>query len=984
MRRIALTLCAALLIGSGAGFARAQELGNLTFRSIGPSISGGRMGDVAGTDRDPMLYYAGAAGGGVWKTTDGGLHWDPVFDAQDVAPIGAVAIDPSNENVVWAGTGEAAPRNDVSYGDGLYKTTDAGKHWTRTGLEDTSQIARILIDPSNGDHVVVAALGDPFKPTADRGVYQTLDGGKTWKKTLYLGSSTGASDLAWDPAHPQVVYAGMWQFARTNWAIESGGVRDGLYRSSDGGATWTQLSGHGLPAPALGRIGLAVASGGRRVYALIQSREGLLWRSDDGGQTWRFITGNTIVNERPFYFSRIAVDPANPDHAFALSVALAVTFDGGKTWKATGGNLGSDHHAMWIAKDGKRIIQGGDKGVALSLDGGSRWVRVNLLSVAQAYHVGYDRERPYHLCVALQDDGTWCAPSNSLDPDGILAHDWLKISGGDGTWVWPDPLDRRRVWYSSGGGNNQGDLWLQDVASGTDTDISPYLRDQNVVPPAQLKYRFNWEAPIAFDPFDPHVAYYGGNVVFRTRDRGRSWTVVSRDLTRNIKAHQQITGGITNEGTGAETSDTILVIAPSPVSRGTIWVGTDDGNIALTRDGGAHWKSVSIPDLDAHARIESVEPSRTSPAVAYASVERHYAGDRRPYVYVTDDYGAHWRLISANLPRDQFVRVVREDPSNPRLLYAGLEQSLWASWDRGRSWQRITAGLPPASVRDILLQPDTDDLIVATHGRGVYILDDATPLQRLGALGAGALLPIRDAHLYTYHETTFNLLAPGENPPSGAIITVYQRSVGKSAPVLRIVDDRGRLIRRIELKNVTGLQRASWNLCEAPPTPWFAAPEWNRTESCGAFVVPGTYRALAAIAGRTYTQTVHVAGDPRAHYSQADYRLRHDLASKLYVIYDGIDRELNSLDRMRSTSDLPTAARIDALSSRLAAHMQNDQDDDFLEDMLRERVQGLIGSLDGAYSRPTAAQYAEAAAIESEYKTLSAQFEAVRSAYARL
>jgi photosystem II stability/assembly factor-like uncharacterized protein len=984
MRTIALALCAALVIGGGAGSARAQSLGNLRFRSIGPSISGGRLGDVAGTDRDPMLYYAGAAGGGVWKSTDGGLHWEAVFDEQDVAPIGAVAIDPSNENVVWAGTGEAAPRNDVSYGDGVYKTTDGGKHWTRMGLEGTSQIARILIDPSDGNHVVLAALGDPFKPTADRGVYETLDGGKSWKKTLYIGASTGASDLAWDPAHPQVAYAGMWQFARTNWAIESGGANDGLYRSADGGATWTQLRGNGLPPSPLGRIGLAVAPGGQRVYAIIQSARGLLWRSDDGGATWHFITGNTVVDERPFYFSRLAVDPANPDHVFALSVAIAESFDGGKTWKSTGGNLGSDHHAMWIAGDGRRIIQGGDKGVALSLDGGRRWVRVNLLPVAQVYHVGYDRAVPYHVCAALQDDGTWCAPSNSLSADGILAHDWTKVAGGDGTWVWPDPRNRTRIWYSSGGETNGGSLWTYDMRTRMETDISPYLRDQNVVPPAQLRYRFNWEAPLAFDPFDKRVAYYGGNVVFRSSDGGAHWTAISPDLTRNIKAHQRITGGITNEGTGAETSDTILAIAPSPISRGLLWVGTDDGNIALTRDGGAHWTRVSVPKLDAHARIESISPSHASAAIAYASVERHYAGDRHPYVYKTADYGRHWRSISANLPADQFVRTVLEDPRNAEVLYAGLEQSFWASFNGGGSWQRIVAGLPAASVRDIAVQPDTNDLILGTHGRGVYILDDATPLQRLASLHGPALLPVRTAHLLNYHETTFNLLAPGENPPDGAIVTIYQPAPGAAPPAVTIVDAHGRTVRTLAFTNEAGLQRVAWPLCDAPPTPWRSAPSWNQGERCGAPVVPGTYRVVAHVGGRTFSQPLVVAGTPGTAYSQADYRARRDLEMRMYAVYDGIDRDLNALDAMRVRAPAAMRARIDALSRRLSANMQNDQDDDFVEDMLRERVQGFLSTLDGAYSRPTAAQYREAGAIEGEYARLSAQFGKVRDAIARL
>ncbi len=889
MRWTSVLLGAALLAGSGILAARAQTLGNIQFRSIGPSVSGGRLGDVAGTNHDASLYYVGAAGGGVWKSSDGGMDWEPVFDAQDVAPIGAIAIDPSNENVVWAGTGEAAPRNDVSYGDGIYRTIDGGGHWQRMGLQASSQISRILIDPSNSNHVLAAALGDPFKDTSDRGVYETTDGGTTWKRTLYLGLSSGAADLAWNASNPSVVYAGMWQFRRTNWSIESGGAQDGLYKSIDGGATWTKLTGHGLPDGPMGRIGLAVLHD--RVYALIQSSHGLLWRSDDAGANWQFMTADTLINERPFYFSRITVDPSDPNHAFASSVALAETRDGGRTWKRSGQRLHGDHHAMWISADGRRILEGNDGGVGLSLDNGKRWARVNLLPISQVYHIGYDSNVPYNVCAGLQDNGTWCAPSNSLSNDGILAKYWQKVAGGDGTWTWPDPIDSRLIWYSSGGGTNGGELWLYNEGTKTQTAISPYLRDQNVVPPRELRYRFNWESPIAFDPFDEHVAYYGGNVVFRTNNRGARWDAISPDLTRNIKAHQLITGGITNEGTGAETSDTILVIALSPVRRGMIWAGTDDGNIALTRDGGAHWRNVSIPGLDAHARIETVEPSHFSPAVAYANVDRHYAGDRKPYVYRTTDYGAHWTSIAGNLPADQFVRVIREDPHHAQLLYAGLEQSFWASWNAGASWQRVSAGLPAASVRDVRVQPQTNDLLLATHGRGIWILDDATPLQRLAALHQDALLRIRTAYLFNRHQDTFNLLAAGENPPVGALITIYQARAPENPPQLEILDGRGRVVRHLPLHAGAGLQRIAWPLCEDPPQPWTRAPKWNRGESCGATVVPGGYSVRARIDGATFTQRLEVRGAPFFDFTAQDYQVRHALSARLFAIYDGIDRK---------------------------------------------------------------------------------------------
>ncbi len=844
----------------------------------------------------------------------------------------------------------------------MYKTVDGGAHWTRVGLIGTSQISRIVVDPQDGNHVLVAALGDPFKASQDRGVYETLDGGKSWKRSLFIGTSTGASDLAVDLADPKIVYAGMWQVVRTNWGIWSGGAHDGLYRSADGGATWTELTGHGLPGGELGRIGLALSRDGQHVYAIIQSSHGLLWRSDDAGANWRFVSANSIIDERPFYFSRLAIDPANANHAFALSVDIAETRDGGATWHAVGRNLGSDHHAMWISQDGRRIIQGGDKGVAFSFDSGALWERVDVLPISQAYHVGYDRASPYTLCAALQDDGTWCARGND---------EWQKISGGDGTWVWPDPIDRNLIWYSSGGGNNGGDLWLFDLRTHTDSAISPYLRDQNVVPPAQLRYRFNWESPLAFDPFDPHIAYYGGNVVFRSTDRGANWRVMSPDLTRNIKAHQQITGGITNEGTGAETSDTILALSPSRVRRSEIWAGTDDGVVQLTLDGGARWKAVTIPGLDDRARVESIDPSPFSAAVAYASVDRHYAGDRTPYVYVTNDYGAHWRSIAANLPRDQFVRVIRQDPKNSRLLYAGLEQSFWVSWNGGGHWTQISAGLPAASVRDVRVQPDTDDLLVATHGRGVYVLDDASPLQHLSGFAEPSLLRPRTAYL---------------SADDAVPITAYFPARPLRTPTLTIVDRMGNAVRHLQFDQKAGLQRVWWHLCDDPPVPWTSAPEWNRTEDCGPFAEPGTYELVAHVGGRTLRQYVIVRAPPENSSNSAGIAARHALAVRLFAIYSGIDAELNALDAMRAHAPAAGAlrSRIDALETALSIDPQNSQDDDFLEDMLRERVQALIGTLEGSYARPTAAQYAQANAIASEYERLRARFEKVRGAIAGL
>ncbi|MBV9272173.1 MAG: hypothetical protein JO165_13850, partial [Candidatus Eremiobacteraeota bacterium] len=550
--------------------------GNLQWREVGPATAGGRVAAVAGSATDPQLYYVGAAGGGVWKSANGGQTWDAVFSKQKVSAIGAIAIDPKNNNVVWVGTGESNPRNDVSYGDGLYKTTDGGDTWTRVGLENTRHISRILIDPNDPNHVIVGALGDVFADSVDRGVYVTNDGGKTWAKTLYVGPQSGASDLAMNVANPNEIYAGIWQFRREPWTFHSGGDDDGVYKSTDGGRTWNKLTGNGLPANPVGRIGLAVApSNGNRVYATIEAKDGVLWRSDDAGKTWTMVSKDTLVNQRPFYFSHLEVDPKKPDKIYAVSMWVALSTDGGKTFKQLP-EQHPDNHAMWIApNDPNRIIVGEDGGYVLTTDGGQHGFFSANLPIAQIYHVGLSNENPYTLCIGLQDNNAWCGPSNSLDSSGILNKYWIGVNGGDGMWAIPDPIDPNWIWSDSQGGA----LLMYNKATQDQYFAQPYLQTSiEGFDLRQSKYRFNWDSPIAFAPWDGHVAWLGGNVVFQTTDRGRSWKVISPDLTRNEKSHQSPPGGpVVNDVSGAEYSDTLLDIEGSPIRKGEIWVGSDDG-----------------------------------------------------------------------------------------------------------------------------------------------------------------------------------------------------------------------------------------------------------------------------------------------------------------------------------------------------------------------------------------------------------------------
>ena len=704
------------------------------FRAIGPAISGGRVPAVAGSDRDPSLYYVGGAGGGVFKSTDGGASFASVWTgASRFGAIGAISVAPSDDRTVWVGTGEANPRNDVSYGDGVWVTHDGAKHWTHAGLERTSQIAKILVDPKNASHAIVAALGDPWADSTERGVYVTSNGGRTWSKTLYGGPASGAADLAWNPKRPSTVFAAIWQFRRQPWIASSGGPADGLYRSRDGGRTWSKIRGRGFPTDTLGRIGVAIApSDPNRVYAVIQSRQGTIWRSDDGGDSWRRMSGDTTPEQRPFYFSHLAVDPRNRDRVVSVSMYLTVSTNGGRTWKHLTGVVHPDNHALWWSQDGKRIIEGNDGGAILSPDGGATWAFLAHMPLAQIYHVGYSDEKPYLICGGLQDNSSWCAPATSRNGTGLLDRDWFAIAGGDGMFAVPDPVDPNFLWTNT----QDGVLGIYDQRSRQSVDVSPYPRDVFTSRDsfARSPYRFNWNAPLAFAPQDGHVAYFGGNVIFKSTDRGRHWTAISPDLTRNEKQHQLASGGpITLDVSGAEYYDTTLALAPSPKDANVIWAGTDDGLVQLTRDGGAHWTNVTPAGWPRYGRVEVVEASPYAAGTAFTLLDRHDLGDRHPYAVMTDDYGATWHSIAANLPADAPVRVVRQDPRQPNVLYAGTENALYVSFDRGGRWERLRAGLPPTPVYDVHVQPSANDLLVATHGRGFFVLDDITPLQQLAA-----------------------------------------------------------------------------------------------------------------------------------------------------------------------------------------------------------------------------------------------------------
>jgi photosystem II stability/assembly factor-like uncharacterized protein len=918
--------------------------GNLNWRSIGPAVSGGRVSAVAGTPQNDGLYYIGTAGGGVWKSANGGATWEPVFDKQGIAAIGAVAIDPTNENVVWVGTGEANPRNDVSYGVGVFKSIDGGKTWSNVGLRDTRHIARVVIDPKNSQHVVVAALGDVFADSPDRGVYVTFDGGKTWSKTLYVGPMSGAGDVAIDTAHPNVVYAGIWQFRREPWTFSSGGPQDGLYKSTDGGKTWVRLTGHGLPEGITGRIGLAVApNDGNRVYALIESKAGILWRSDDAGANWKMISSDTLVDQRPFYFTHIAVDPHDRDHVYGVSEALSESKDGGKTFKEIAKDVHVDYHAIWIApNDSKRIMTGEDGGYALATDGKS-WTFSRNLAIGQFYHVATSNENPYLVCGGLQDNNAFCGPSNSLDREGIKDDNWINVVGGDGMWAVPDPADANLIFTDL----QDGRVNVFNRTTQSSRGIAPYYDfSRNDFDISNRKYRFNWDSPIAFAPWSAQTAWYGGNVVFQTTDRGEHWSPISPDLTLDMKEHQKPAGGpLALDVSGAEYSDTILYIEGSPLTRGEIWVGTDDGLVQMTHDGGSTWKNVTPPGVAPYGRVEAAVPSPLQDGTAFVTIDRHRSGDYAPYVFVTRDYGRTWTKIVRGLPGDQYARTVRADSVNPNLVYLGTELGLYLSYDGGQNWQSFQLNLPPTSMRDLRIQPAFNDLVLATHGRSLWILDDISSLQHLPEAQAAGVFLFAPRTTYEYHahsndEGVYTRFA-AKNPPLGAIVDFYQNAAQTKAPVVQILDASGTVMRTIsgthkndedkdvpDVPNKAGVNRYIWDLHEGGPPQWMgAAKEEYRGSKEGALVVPGTYTVRIVLNGKTLDRSFDVKPDPRDAWTQADYVAGYRFAKKYLDDSGKINTVLDNLDAIGKSLTAAAAAASKAGNAASSAQIAKAQAD---------------------------------------------------------
>ncbi len=858
--------------------------GAMKWRLIGPH-RGGRVLAVSGVHGQPNTFYFGAVAGGVWKTTDAGHTWVPLFDGQPISSIGALAVSPSDPNIIYVGTGEADMRSDITYGSGVYKSTDAGQSWRFLGLGDTRQIGRLLIDPRNPDVVLVAALGHGFGPNEERGVFRTTDGGKTWHKVLYKDENTGAIDLSADPDDSQTVYASLWNVRRPAWNVYAPvtGPGGGIYKSIDGGATWNEVAGKGLPKGKRGRTGLEVARAtkGNRVYALIDAgRESGLYRSDDGGGNWSLVGNDPRILSRGWYFGEVRLDPVHPEIVYVSNVSLYRSTNGGKTFSAMrGAPGGDDYHSLWIDPTApERMISGVDQGTIITLNGGKTWSSWYNQPTAQFYHVAVDNQFPYYVYGAQQDSGTAAVASRS-DYGQITFRDWYPIGAGESGYILPDPNDPQIVY----GGSTGGETYRFDKRTGQVQDVSPTPANLGV----KVTHRHPWTTAIAFAAQSPHAFYQASQFLMRTADGGNHWNIISPDLTLRP-------GEKAEDGKG-----TIYTIAVSQRSAGTIWVGTDNGLIQLTRDEGKTWQDVTPPNLPQWSMISIIDPSPDDAGTAYAAIDRHQMDDIKPYIYRTQDFGKTWTKITSGIPEAACVHAVREDPVRKGLLFAGTELGVFVSFDDGSSWQSLQLNLPVTPIRDLLIKDN--DLVAATHGRSFWILDDISALRELNADVTNS-----DSHLFKpapafrlrKNESQDTPLQPetpaGRNPPAGAIIDYALKSVPVGEVTLEILARGGSLVRKFSstdpqrklddtqpfptywlrppapLTKQSGMNRFVWDLRYAPPPAM--APGYSIAVAFGEdatkipegpLVLPGTYQVKLTAGGRTYTAPLEVKADPR-------------------------------------------------------------------------------------------------------------------------
>ncbi|HEX3553089.1 MAG TPA: hypothetical protein VIA62_07665 [Thermoanaerobaculia bacterium] len=911
-----------LVLISSSGWAAGSaidpaRLAGLAVRSIGPAGMSGRVAAVEGVESDPDVLYIGGAGGGIWKTVNGGASWEPVFDrsdrsaAQPALPIGAIAVFQANPEIVWAGTGEGNLHHSALSGDGVYRSLDGGRTWKHLGLDGTGHIARIVLHPANPDVAWVAALGSMWTENPERGVFKTVDGGKTWSKVLFVDAKTGAADLAIDPRNPGKLYAAMWQYRRWPWIFRSGGPGSGLYVSLDGGGTWTRRTADdGLPEGELGRIKLAVSrSHPEVVYAMVEAATSALLRSDDGGASFRTVNASPNLHLRPFYFPGLAVDPQWPNRVYDLDMSLHVSDDNGRTFRdlLAGQGVHPDLHAIWIDPgDPRHLVLATDGGVFVSRDRGRRAVFLSNLPLSQFYRIAVDQAVPFNVYGGLQDNGSYRGPSDAWEAGGIQDHSWTLIGLSDGSTTVPDPADPDRGYALS----QNGGLQRWDLKTGEIKDMPP--ADS---PGAHLRYNFT--GGFALDPFAPGTLYLGSQYVHKSTDRGDTWTVISPDLTTNNPdwQHQAESGGLTPDVGGAESFTTITAIAPSPLKPGLLWVGTDDGRLHVTRDGGGSWTSVEANLLQAHAPahawVTQIRPSRFDPASAFVVLDDHRRGDETPYVLRTDDFGASWRSL-ATPDLQGHALSLEQDPVDRDLLFLGTSRGLWVSLDGGRSWLPWHHGLPAVAVTDLVVHPRDHDLVIATFGRGVYILDDVRPLREFTPAVLAEplhLFAIPDSQQHWNRAGTAGrggLAFHGENRPYGALLTVSAAQGGTAE--VQVADASGTVLRNYRWPLDPGLNRDAWGLERNAfkLSPRGAGQPPRPPNPPGPEVPPGLYTVTVKLGDAEAKRTVRILPDPRSRNTEADWQARWAAVLRAGKLQDAAITVVERL--LKTRADVETAA----------------------------------------------------------------------------
>jgi len=1005
-------------------------MSKLKWRSVGPYI-GGRAVALTGVPGNSSLYYMGTVGGGIWKSTDEGLKWTNISDGKlpgDSASIGAIAVASSNPKIIYAGTGETDIRNTMIPGDGIFKSIDGGKTWQYAGLRDTHTISAIVVDPNNPDVVYASSMGHVFIADPQRGVFKSTDGGKTWNKILFVDDKTGAIDLVMEPKEPNILYAAMWQAYRTPWSLSSGGPGSGLYKSTDGGAHWTNITRHaGLPEGVIGRMGVGVtASNPDVVYTIIQAKHGGVFRSNDGGATWKRVNAEWKLRQRAFYYMSIFVDPKDPNTSYVPEVdALWVSRDGGKTFTKLRTPHG-DNHIVWINPDDTKILlEGNDGGATISTDGGKTWSEEHNQPTGQFYHVNLDDQFPFHIYGAQQDEGSFEGPSAAAG-GSIPTTDWQRVAYGESTYSVPQPGDPN-ITYGSG----YYSIFLRySLATGQYESVSPWPNYQEGAASAELKYRFGWTHAILFSPTNPKELLIGAQYVLKSDDYGKTWQRISPDLTRNAPITEAPSGGpIDLDHSSAEVYPGLSAIAVSPLDGNVIWAGSDDGLVHVTTGGGKTWQAVNPPGLPDQSWISSIQPSYADRSTAYLTSRRYMWDDFHPYVFKTTDFGQHWTPLTNGLPDDSYVFDIRQDPNDPNLLFLGTKSTVYVSLDAGAHWQPLTLNLPVTQVRDIAINARQGELVIATHGRSFWVLDDLTFLEQLTknpavSTASAFLFAPQQAwlsHAYGKPNGNFGPTDVGQNPPFGATVffNVPATYDGKTPATLQFTDAQGQVVRSFNLhlmkkqpkpseqeqsqktpeqlkkeqeEKLTGIEpgmnRFQWNLRYPDATevkgfqPPVAAGGLDDTPE-GPQVTPGTYTAVLDYNGQKTQQTFNVALDPRLHASTEDLAACLALQLKIHQALDTLDEKINGAIALREK--LQTAVRqrhlTEAQAGQAIANLSHEIGDLVQLDIkssegsllhetkLRSHLAYLAADIDLAYARPTTAQYAVFQDLDQQAKT---------------